>query len=66
MELRDPLPTIPIPRHPPDEDVLLNLGEALRAVYEEAAYELSINYAEDPPPPALSETDRQIVRAIVP
>jgi hypothetical protein len=58
LALRDALPTIPIPLRPPDDDVTLDLAAALTAVYDEAAYDLSIDYRQDPPPPALSEADR--------
>ncbi|MFL5807016.1 MAG: DUF4058 family protein, partial [Roseiflexaceae bacterium] len=35
-----------------------DLAAALTSVYDEAAYDLSIDYRQDPPPPALSESDR--------
>jgi hypothetical protein len=65
MELNDPLPTIPVPLHPPDEDVQLNVGAVLQAVYDEAGYDLSINYAEDSPPPVLGEEEHHTLRAIL-
>lgn len=49
---------IPIPLLPPDEDVPLDLGAALREVYDEAGYDLSIDYAQPPPPPLLSADDQ--------
>lgn len=61
IQLQDPLPTIPVPLRSPDADVALDLGEAMTAIYDEAAYDLSINYREVPPPPKLSETDLQWV-----
>jgi Protein of unknown function (DUF4058) len=57
LTLPESLPIIPIPLRSPDPDVPLDLSTALREVYDEAAYELSINY-RDSPPPALSEGDR--------
>lgn len=65
LTLRDPLPTIPIPLQPPDDDVTLNLAAALVAVYDEAAYDLSIDYQQDPPPPSLSPDEHAWVRALV-
>lgn len=56
ISLRDQLPPLPIPLLPPDEEVTLDLGAALRSVYDEAAYELSISYHQPPPPPALDES----------
>jgi hypothetical protein len=61
----DPLPTIPVPLRPPDEDVLLDLAAAFQSVYEEAAYDLSINYNDELPPPALHETNLQTVRDLL-
>jgi hypothetical protein len=54
INLADPLPIAPAPLRPPDEDVPLDLGLALHTLYDRAAYDLSINYGEAPPPPALS------------
>lgn len=61
----DVLPTLPIPLRQPDDDVLLDLGEAFRSVYDEAGYDLSIDYDADPPPPALHEADLKIVRELL-
>ena len=65
LGLRDPLPIVPVPLRQADDDVLLDLGAALRSVYEEAAYELSIDYTSDPPPPALNDDERSAVRAVL-
>jgi Protein of unknown function (DUF4058) len=53
MNLKDALPIVPIPLQNTDPDAVLDLGQALREIYDEAAYDLSIDYAETPPPPAL-------------
>lgn len=58
LRLHDPLPIVPVPLLPPDDDVVLDLGLALREVYDEAAYDLSIDYQQDPPPPPLSAEER--------
>jgi hypothetical protein len=65
ISLQDQLPILPVPLRPPDADVALDLGSALAAVYDEAAYDLSIDYDQIPPPPALSEVDLAWVRRIV-
>ena len=52
--IQESLPTLPVPLRAPDDDVLLDLGAALEAVYEEAAYDLSIDYQQAPPPPSLT------------
>lgn len=54
IELRDPLPSMPIPLRDPDPELLLELGAALAAIYAEAGYDLSLDYTQPPPPPALS------------
>jgi hypothetical protein len=61
IALQDALPTIPIPLRDPDPDVALDLGAALQAIYDEAAYELSIDYTQAPPPPVLSTVDAKWV-----
>lgn len=63
VRLREPLPTLPVPLRAPDPDVSLDLQERLRTVYDEAAYELSIDYARDPPPPPLGEEERRWIDA---
>ena len=51
--LEQPLPTLPIPLKKGDDDVPLNLQDALDTVYDRAGYDLSVNYrAELDPPPA--------------
>lgn len=56
--LRDPLPVIPVPLLAPDPDVDLDLGAAMAEVYDEAGYDLSIDYREPPPPPEFQAADR--------
>ena len=48
------LPVVPVPLAAPDPDVPLDLQGALAAIYDEAAYELSLDYDQPPPPPELS------------
>ena len=55
--LRDPLPVLPVPLRDPDADVPLELGLAVAALYDEAAYDLSVDYTQPPPAPALSDAD---------
>ena len=58
LALADSLPTVPVPLREVDGEVALDLGLALRSIYEEAAYDLSIDYGEAPPPPKLSDEER--------
>ena len=59
IRLRDCLPTVPIPLRAPDPDVPLDLLAVLRASYEEAACELSIDYSLSPSPPPLSAEETE-------
>jgi hypothetical protein len=54
ISLTDNLPRVLVPLRPPDPDVVLDLQQAFTAVYDEAAYDLSVDYSQLPPPPALS------------
>ncbi|HEX6387303.1 MAG TPA: DUF4058 family protein, partial [Anaerolineae bacterium] len=57
VSLREPLPIVPVPLLPPDEDVPLDLQAAVDACFELVGYERLLNYREAPPPPPFSETD---------
>lgn len=59
LSLQDTLPIIPVPLLFPDADVALDVPTIMREVYDEAAYDLSINYNEPPPPPTLSDVEQQ-------
>lgn len=54
IKLQDKLPVVPVPLHHPDPEVPLDLGAVLNAIYDEAAYDLSIDYTLPPPPPSLT------------
>jgi hypothetical protein len=58
IALRQALPIIPVPLKGEDPDVALDLGEALMEIYDEAGYDLSIDYTQSPPPPALTPADQ--------
>lgn len=47
----DPLPVVAVPLRKPDADLALDLPACFARVYENAAYDLSIDYTEVPPPP---------------
>lgn len=65
LRLQDPLPTVPVPLRSPDPDVPLELGAALATIYDEAAYDLSIDYNAPPPPPPLSGDDAAWVQSLM-
>ena len=62
--VRDPLPVAPVPLLPGDDDVPLDLGHALRTIYDEARYDLSIDYGQPPIPP-LAEDDAAWAQALL-
>lgn len=57
LKLQDSLPIIPVPLRSPDPDIPLELPQAMADIYDEAAYDLSIDYSQSPPPPGLSKED---------
>jgi hypothetical protein len=64
INVRQPLPTIPIPLLPPDPPVPLDLGQALRMAYERARYDLRVDYRKPPAPP-LSAADTAWTAALM-
>ncbi len=56
--LREALPKVDVPLLSEDPDVDLDLGAAVDSIYRSAAYAMTIDYAEDPPPPEFSAEDR--------
>ena len=65
FNLEDTLPVLPIPLKSPDPDVSLVLRKALEEVYTRSLYHLSINYREDPPPPALNVEEQEWMRELL-
>lgn len=57
VALQEKLPTLPVPLRAPDPEAILDLSAALSAIYDEALYHLSIDYAQEPPPPPLSAAE---------
>lgn len=60
LDLADALPVVPVPLRAPDDDVVLDLAAAFTTIYDRAAYDLSVNYREAPPPPPLSAAQDQL------
>ena len=65
IELPSPLPVVPVPLQALDPDVPLDLQAALTAIYDEAAYELTLDYQQPPPPPALSSDNVEWSKALI-
>jgi hypothetical protein len=64
FNVRQPIPTIPIPLLPEDGEPELDLGAVLHALYDRARFDLRLNYAKPPVPP-LNDADSDWARAIV-
>lgn len=64
MNVNEPLPVIPVPLKHPDPDTWLDLGQALKDLYEQRALHKSINYRETPPPPAFTAEELEWMEAI--
>jgi hypothetical protein len=54
ISVRQKLPVIGVPLRQPDPDAPLDLGAVLSATYDDAAYDLSIDYGRKPVPPLKS------------
>jgi hypothetical protein len=65
IQMQDRLPTIPIPLLAPDPDVPLDLSHAIHLVYEEADYDLTIDYNRQPPPPPLADADQRWLKTVI-
>jgi hypothetical protein len=65
LRLQDAWPNIPVPLRQPDDDVVLPLGSVFSALYDEAAYDLSVNYQQPPPPPPLSDDELAWIRSLL-
>lgn len=61
LKLQDPIPVLPVPLLEPDPDVPLDLGRAIRIIYDRAAYDLRIDYSQPPPKPDLPPEDARWV-----
>jgi hypothetical protein len=56
IHLPERLPTIPVPLLLGDDDVTLDLQQALDTIYDELGYDLSVNYTQPPEIPLTGET----------
>jgi len=65
IQMNDRLPRIPIPLADRDPDIILDMQEAVNAVYERGGYDARIDYNQPVPPPALSEADAWIVSKLL-
>ena len=57
IQLRDPLPVVPVPLLSPDPDISLDLQAAINACFDLVRYEFLLRYERPIPPPDLSPDD---------
>ncbi len=63
--LRDPIPIVGVPLRPEDGEVALDLQRAMVTTYEEAGYDMMVDYTQPPPQPAMSAEDAAWVQQIL-
>lgn len=64
VDVKEPLPVIPIPLKPPDKDSFLDLSKAFTDMYEQGVFERSVDYSEAPPQPAFSEEEIEWMKGL--
>lgn len=64
VDVKEPLPVIPIPLKQPDRDSSLDLAKAFNDLYEQGVFERSVDYSEAPPPPAFSEEEVEWMKGL--
>ncbi len=65
VQLRAPLPTVPLPLLPPDADVPLALQTALDRCFALVGYQRLLDYTQPPPPPPFSQADLAWIEKVV-
>ena len=64
IQLAERLPVLPVPLREPDPDASIDLGAAVATIYDRGAYAAQIDYANPPPPPALTPDEDGLVQTI--
>ncbi|MBM4088652.1 MAG: DUF4058 family protein [Planctomycetes bacterium] len=65
LRFQEPIPVLPVPLLEPDPDVPLDLGRAIRAIYDRAGYDLRIDYRQPVPSPELVSEDAEWVATLL-
>jgi len=61
---RDPIPLFPLPLRRGENELTVELGKVLHALYDRASYDLRIDYSKEPVPP-LASGDADWAKALV-
>lgn len=64
FNLRQPIPTFPLPLLPGDDEPLVDLNVILHALYARARFDLRLDYTQPPAPP-LGDQDAAWARALI-
>lgn len=65
FNLREAIPSFPVPLLEPDPDAAVDLQAILEHIYKVARYANDIDYSAAPPPPPLSAEDEVWARALI-
>jgi Protein of unknown function (DUF4058) len=57
FQLREPIPSFPLPLKPGDSELAVDLQAIVLGVYDRGSYHVRIDYHQPVPPPKLSEAD---------
>jgi hypothetical protein len=63
--LRDAIPVFLLPLRSEDEAIAVDLGQLLKEVYDQACFDLQVDYGQPVPEPMLSEADAAWVKEVV-
>lgn len=63
LSLTEPIPIVPVPLLDPDPDLPLDIGRAIHAIYERAAYDLRLDYTQPAPLPELPAAALHLLNA---
>lgn len=55
FRVRDPIPDVPIPLRASESEPALPLNQVLHTLYDQAGYDLAIDYRRPPEPPLTAE-----------
>lgn len=64
FDVQQPIPLLPLPLAPNDDEPILNLHQLLEEIYEQAGFDLTIDYTQ-PPIPALTQENWAWVQTLV-
>lgn len=64
FSVREPIPDFPLPLRPHEDEPLVLLNQVLHTLYDEAGYDMAVDYSEPPVPP-LQDEDAEWARELI-